>query len=650
MHHTRSTTPMNHWQRCGLVLTIVLPAAAAIAWGSINSSPGNSPGVQRQSIVNQPRLTSDPTERQSPETQGQTIGAAPHCGDEVFSQVIINDVISAGTIQCGDASAPYTSANGVARSFEIPDGEALTVQCVRFGIESNSDIPWDVDVNIYTGDIEGPFDQLELLASSQVTVPANVTNEFYSAAFPDGVEVPGGSSMVVELFVASRNPADGGPGGFTYLASNSFGETAPSYLRAPACGLNDFETYEQIGFPGVHLIIDVYGGTPQTCVGDLNLDGAVNVFDLLDLLGQWGPCPPDQDCSADMNGDGAVNVMDLLILLDAWGPCPEPPVATGACCLEPEHCQELTATECADADGFYGGDGVPCDAWQACGLPGECAGNCFGQAPSGCYCDDACTDFGDCCANICHDCPHHEYCSECWEHECPPGAIPEGEPCGADTNEGCNLVPHQYTPVSCGDTICGTVWAQGGARDTDWFELDLTGFDESVLITWSVKSSIPLNAFIIHHQCPPIVVSSDVGCQASTSYCFEPGIYTVFVAPVALNHYACDGAGPVPYVATIECQSGTGCIPPVATCAGHCGGSSPGGCWCDATCYSLGDCCEDVCDHCAGLHFCHDSGGSCAGACGGQGSASCFCDEDCAFFDDCCEDVCVQCQNLSHCP
>ncbi|TVQ51602.1 MAG: hypothetical protein EA377_12125 [Phycisphaerales bacterium] len=55
------------------------------------------------------------------------------------------------------------------------------------------------------------------------------------------------------------------------------------------------------------------------CVGDLTNDGVVNVFDLLELLGDWGPCP---GCPADLTGDGVVNVFDLLELLGNWGPCP----------------------------------------------------------------------------------------------------------------------------------------------------------------------------------------------------------------------------------------------------------------------------------------------------------------------------------------
>ncbi len=57
----------------------------------------------------------------------------------------------------------------------------------------------------------------------------------------------------------------------------------------------------------------------ETCSGDLNGDGVVNVFDLLALLEEWGSCP---GCPADLNDDDEVNVFDLLLLLENWGPCP----------------------------------------------------------------------------------------------------------------------------------------------------------------------------------------------------------------------------------------------------------------------------------------------------------------------------------------
>ncbi len=54
-------------------------------------------------------------------------------------------------------------------------------------------------------------------------------------------------------------------------------------------------------------------------LGDLDMDCAVGVADLLMLLGDWGPCENCEDCRADLDGDCSVGVKDLLILLGNWG-------------------------------------------------------------------------------------------------------------------------------------------------------------------------------------------------------------------------------------------------------------------------------------------------------------------------------------------
>jgi hypothetical protein len=61
-------------------------------------------------------------------------------------------------------------------------------------------------------------------------------------------------------------------------------------------------------------------GVPDECElpGDANLDGVVDVLDLLAVVLAWGPCPPPP-CPEDLDGDGLVGVPDLLLVILNWG-------------------------------------------------------------------------------------------------------------------------------------------------------------------------------------------------------------------------------------------------------------------------------------------------------------------------------------------
>lgn len=74
-------------------------------------------------------------------------------------------------------------------------------------------------------------------------------------------------------------------------------------------------------FTDLALTVTVLLGEVVPCPADLNNSGAVDVQDLLILLGAWGSCGKG-DCPADLNDSGTVDVQDLLILLGSWGVCP----------------------------------------------------------------------------------------------------------------------------------------------------------------------------------------------------------------------------------------------------------------------------------------------------------------------------------------
>ena len=52
------------------------------------------------------------------------------------------------------------------------------------------------------------------------------------------------------------------------------------------------------------------------CIADLDDSGAVDIDDLLIVLGSF-----DSSGSGDVNNDGIINIDDVLAVTAAWGPC-----------------------------------------------------------------------------------------------------------------------------------------------------------------------------------------------------------------------------------------------------------------------------------------------------------------------------------------
>lgn len=81
--------------------------------------------------------------------------------------------------------------------------------------------------------------------------------------------------------------------------------------------------------------------------------------------------------------------------------------------------------------------------------------------------------------------------------DCPPEGIPEEELCGEDINGGCDMPEgtEYFTPISCGETICGTLWIEDEEYDTDWFDIDLTNVSS---FTMNIMSDIPVQIHLVY--------------------------------------------------------------------------------------------------------------------------------------------------------
>jgi hypothetical protein len=97
-------------------------------------------------------------------------------------------------------------------------------------------------------------------------------------------------------------------------------------------------------------------------------------------------------CDGDALCDPAEDSMILTINLGV----------TGACCPV-DVCVETTEEDCeTNLGGVYFGDNTECADVNCT----SCAGFCGTSAPSGCFCDNLCLFFNDCCFDACDECGH----------------------------------------------------------------------------------------------------------------------------------------------------------------------------------------------------------------------------------------------------
>ncbi|HWL95670.1 MAG TPA: PPC domain-containing protein [Phycisphaerae bacterium] len=185
--------------------------------------------------------------------------------------------------------------------------------------------------------------------------------------------------------------------------------------------------------------------------------------------------------------------------------------------------------------------------------------DCTPATPSACcnlngFCEDVPEAFcngvftsGQLCADVACD-----SCVTCTDSEL------EGN-CGILTdnfNGGCNSTPNIFTPLTCGQTVCGTGWGDDAVgRDTDWYQITVAGASQ---IDWAVTGDFDVQLFIFDSAggCPPAVaLDDDVGapCTPVTSTAIvSAGTYWLFVGDADFGGNTC-ALGPWTYTATVTC-------------------------------------------------------------------------------------------------
>jgi len=129
----------------------------------------------------------------------------------------------------------------------------------------------------------------------------------------------------------------------------------------------------------------------------------------------------------------------------------------------------------------------------------------------------------------------------------------EGEPCGTDTNGGCNSTPNVFGALSCGDTVCGNAWADASSRDTEWYQVSASGD-----ITWSCDAELPVNIFILNNNCAAITLLAQgtTGASCGSASCTLVGAasdtYVMWLGCTGFAGFPCGTTND--YQATVDCD------------------------------------------------------------------------------------------------
>ncbi len=291
---------------------------------------------------------------------------------------------------------------------------------------------------------------------------------------------------------------------------------------------------------------------------------------------QNAACPnPEHDCfttggvgCSDADCCNAVCIVDSFCCSVAWD---------GICVAEAiSFCGAPTCPfECSGTD-----EGEACgdDTNGGCNVTAGSGSNCcFGNGGIGC--DDAACQSAVCAVDsFC--------CAVAWDGIC-----------AAEAQSFCPTLcapnPPGFGSISCGETICGTAWADGNFRDTDWFVFTNGGAAQEVTMT--VNGTLPLIFGKINStDCAtasainPFATTGLCG-SGSLTICADSGDTWLFVAPNVFAGFPCGSNNG--YSLTVEC-TGVECDPNAIP-----GCPNP-----DHDCFTTGtpgcsdaDCCNTVC-------------------------------------------------------
>ena len=165
-------------------------------------------------------------------------------------------IMSGNSVSCN--AGGIHADNSYLRVFTLSDfgiNTDLTVTSIDVGVEeasAGSGGTQPATVNLYT--LDGPlvWANMTLIGTADVDV---ADQSLSIINVPVNGVVPAGGTLVVEFFT----PDGQADGNSFFVGSNNLGQTAPTYLAAADCGVSEPTDTAALGFPDMHLVMNVIG-------------------------------------------------------------------------------------------------------------------------------------------------------------------------------------------------------------------------------------------------------------------------------------------------------------------------------------------------------------------------------------------------------
>jgi hypothetical protein len=174
-------------------------------------------------------------------------------------------ILDGNSVACNNGIG--TTENHYWRAFDMntfTGGQEYDVTSVSFGIElatSGTGTGQPLTVNLYANNgtpFPGGDWQSNLIATSgELNIPDQADTIF---EVPITATVPPGT---LELVMEVTTPDGTAVGNLFFIGSNTDPETGPSYLSAADCGVPDPTPTGDIGFPDMHIVMNVNGSCPS---------------------------------------------------------------------------------------------------------------------------------------------------------------------------------------------------------------------------------------------------------------------------------------------------------------------------------------------------------------------------------------------------